>query len=74
MHMQKFSISLSSALVKFIHNYQIEHACKSCSEVIQKALSLLQRHELEQHYREAVSETDSDFEITAFDGLDIEMC
>lgn len=68
----KLSISLSPSLTQFLEEYQAAHACKSRSEVIQRALKLLQQDELAQCYREASSEVDPLFEITTSDGLDDE--
>ena len=50
--------------------YQIEHHYKTRSEVIRKALYLLQQTQLEACYREANQELDNDFEITNSDGLE----
>jgi len=72
MHVEKLSISLPAGLAQFLDIYQSAHAYKSRSEVIQTALKLLQQKELENEYRLAAQELDSDFEITSFDGLDDE--
>ncbi len=66
----KLSISLPIQQCEFIENYQAEHHYKSRSEVIRDALYLLQQANLESHYREANSELDSAFDITAADGID----
>jgi metal-responsive CopG/Arc/MetJ family transcriptional regulator len=42
MQSQKISISLPSEMVKFIERYQEETGCRSRSQVISQALSLLQ--------------------------------
>lgn len=70
MHTQKISISLPKPLYDFIGSYQEAYHCKSRSEVVDKALRLLQQKQLEGCYREANSEIDSNFEVTSFDGLD----
>ncbi len=72
MNTEKLSISLPLPLSNFITQYQTEHECRSKSEVIQKAIKLLQQKELEGFYRAADSEIDPGFEITSFDGLDDE--
>lgn len=69
MQAQKISISIPQPLCEFVETYQDEHHCKSRSEVISKALKLLQQVQLEAYYREANSEIDPAFEITTADGL-----
>lgn len=59
MHTENLSVSLPIPFAHFIEDYE--------------ALKLLQQKELEQYYREATSEIDPLFEITAADGLDDEM-
>jgi len=66
---EKISVSLSSPLVKFIETYKNIHQYKSRSQVIETALQLLQQQELEAAYREANQEIDSNWEVTAADGL-----
>ena len=70
MQAQKLSISLPQQQYDFIENYRVEHRYKSRSEVIQDALCLLQRVELEACYREANQELGTDFDATIGDGLD----
>lgn len=70
MQTQKVSISLSDQQYNFIESYKVDHHYKSRSEVIKKALSLLQQGELEACYREANSEIDEAWEVTVADGLD----
>ncbi len=70
MNTQKLSISLPQQACEFIKNYQTEHHCKSRSEVIQKALHLLQQLQLEADYAEANQEIDHAFEITTSDGIE----
>lgn len=69
MRVEKISVSLSGSLVKFVENYKTSHQCKSRSQVIEKALQLLQQQELESAYREANQEINPDWELTAADGL-----
>lgn len=70
MQAQKLSISLPQEQCTFIDRYQAEHHFKTRSEVIKQALYLLQQMQLESYYREANAEIDSDFDITAGDGID----
>ena len=70
MSAHKFSISLPQQQCEFIENYQIEHHYKNRSEVIRKALYLLQQVQLESYYLEANQEIDEAFDITAFDGME----
>ncbi len=72
MRAQKLSISLPEQQCEFIETYQHEHHYKSRSEVIKKALYLLQQVTLEAHYREANGEIDPAFEATSADGIDHE--
>jgi len=69
MQSQKISISLPPEMVTFIEHYQEATGCQSRSQVISKALSLLQSRELEQAYREASLEVDEAWEVTLGDGL-----
>ena len=66
---QKLSISLPPSLVSFIEHYKVAKGCKSRSQVVEEALALLQEQELENAYREASLEIDSDWELTTADGL-----
>lgn len=69
MSAEKLSISLSSDLVEFVEHYQVTHVCKSRSQVIETAIGLLRQRELEQAYRAAAQEHDTDFDTTIADGL-----
>jgi antitoxin ParD1/3/4 len=69
MQAQKISISLPSEMLAFIEHYQEATGCQSRSQVISKALVLLQLQELEQAYRDASLEVDEAWEITVGDGL-----
>ncbi|MDJ0719520.1 MAG: CopG family transcriptional regulator [Prochloraceae cyanobacterium] len=69
MQSEKLSISLSPSLVRFVENYKVTKGCKSRSQVIEKALELLQETYLEEAYREASKEVDPDWEVTTADGL-----
>ena len=70
MHTEKFSISLPQQQYEFVEAYQSTHHYKSRSEVIKKALYLLQQAELETLYLEANDEIEEAFDVTAADGLD----
>ena len=70
MHAQKLSVSLPLQQVKFVEDYQLSHHCKSRSEVIKKALYLLQQTQLEAYYREANQEIEDGFEVTTGDGIE----
>lgn len=70
MHAQKLSISLPQQQFAFVEAYQSQHHYQSRSDVIQKALRLLQQAQLAGYYREANQEIDESFEITAGDGID----
>ena len=70
MHTEKLSISLPKEQYLFLEDYQSKHHYKSRSEVVSKALHLLQQIQLEAYYKEANQEIDSDFETTTLDGLD----
>jgi antitoxin ParD1/3/4 len=72
MNIQKLSISLPKQQLDFIEDYQATHHYKTRSEVIKKALQLLQQIQLEAQYREANQETNDDFDSTLSDGLDNE--
>lgn len=66
---ENLSISLPVSLVDFIEKYKTSHQYQSSSQVIQAALELLQNRELEEAYRQASEEIDSDWDITIGDGL-----
>jgi Arc/MetJ-type ribon-helix-helix transcriptional regulator len=56
-------------MLKFVDQYEKAHACKSRSEVIQKALKLLRQQELAEAYKLANEEIDPLWENTTDDGL-----
>jgi Arc/MetJ-type ribon-helix-helix transcriptional regulator len=72
MNTHKISISLPNQLFDFIENYQSSHHLNTHSEVIKKALQLLQQTQLEACYQEAAQEIDHDFEATLADELEDE--
>lgn len=69
MQVEKLSISLSPSLVQFIETYKVTHQCRSRSQVVERALALLQMQELEEAYRQASQEVDPAWESTIADGL-----
>jgi antitoxin ParD1/3/4 len=72
MHAQKVTISIPQPLYQFLESYQLEHHCKSRSDVITTALKLLKERQLEAAYREANQELNDDFDHTVGDGLEDE--
>lgn len=70
MNTQKLSISLPRQQYEFVESYQASHHYKTRSEVIRKALYLLQQTQLEACYKEASQEWDEAFDITASDGME----
>lgn len=71
MHSHKLSVSIPDYLYDFVSNYQDKHDCKTRSEVIARALKLLQRLELEACYKEANKELELEvWDVTVGDGLD----
>lgn len=66
---EKLSVSLSKSSVQFIENFKSTYHLRSRSQVIEKAVNLLKERELEDAYREANEEIDSDWEVTVRDGL-----
>lgn len=69
-NIQKISVSLAKPLFDFVDDYQKTHNCKSRSEVINRALYLLQQLQLENCYREANKEIDQSYDVTSLDGLE----
>ncbi|MGG6240812.1 CopG family transcriptional regulator [Nodosilinea sp. AN01ver1] len=69
MQVAKFSISLPQPLLTFVESYRESHACKSRSQVIEKALELLREQELEEAYGQAADEIDAAWDVTVADGL-----
>ena len=69
MQTENLSISLPVSLVDFVEKYKNSHQYQSPSQVVEAALKLLQNHELEEAYRQASEEIDSDWDITIGDGL-----
>ena len=69
MQSQKLSIFLPSQFVRFVEHYKAVKGCKSRSQVIEEALTLLQNRELEEAYREASQEVDPAWDVAIADGL-----
>lgn len=72
MQAQKITISIPQQLYEFVEEYQVEHHCKSRSDVFSTALILLQEKRLQAYYLQANQELNNDFEATLEDGLDDE--
>jgi Arc/MetJ-type ribon-helix-helix transcriptional regulator len=73
----KLSVSVDQGFVPFIERYQQDHTIRTKSEVVERALDLLRKAELEQAYKEAAQEwlENSDaalWENTVADGLEPE--
>lgn len=66
---RKMSVSISEDLVVFIDSYKNSRGRKSFSQVVEEALMLLREQDLENAYREADKEIDSDWDVLAGDGL-----
>lgn len=66
---RKMSVSISEDLVVFIDSYKNSRKRKSSSQVVEEALMLLRAQDLENAYREADKEIDSDWDVLAGDGL-----
>ncbi|WP_337867862.1 hypothetical protein [Meiothermus sp.] len=71
----KLSVSVDSQLAQFIERYQAAHGMPTKSEVVERALSLLQKNELRRQYTEAYQEWLESgeaevWEVTVGDGLD----
>jgi antitoxin ParD1/3/4 len=60
MHTQKVTISIPQQLYEFVELYQSEHHYKSRSDVISRALQLLQQKQLEAYYLEANQELEDE--------------
>jgi metal-responsive CopG/Arc/MetJ family transcriptional regulator len=64
---QKLSISLPQALCEFIEHYQREQGLSSRSEVLARALRLLQEQALEASYQQANKDYDSRLDLLVGD-------
>jgi antitoxin ParD1/3/4 len=69
MQSEKISVSLDRPLVEFLENYKLTHDFKSRSQVVGKAVLLLQSQFLEEAYLQANQETDPLWDNTIADGL-----
>lgn len=72
MHIHRITISVPQQLYEFVESYQAEHCIKNRSEVLARALQLLQQKQLETFYAQASQELSDDFDGVAGDGLDDE--
>jgi hypothetical protein len=52
----KLSVSVDQGFVPFIERYQHNHTVRTKSEVVERALELLRKAELEQAYKEAAQD------------------
>jgi antitoxin ParD1/3/4 len=66
---EKISVSLPLPLVRFLEHYQSQHALKTRSEAVERAIDLLREQSLELEYRQSALENDPAWAITAGDGL-----
>ncbi len=69
MNPRKLSVSVPESVASFVESYKREHALKTKSEVVQRALTLLREQELERIYTETAGEIDPSWEVTLSDGL-----
>ena len=75
MNSTKLSVSVPSQLAQFIERYQAAHGVPTKSEVVERALVLLQKSELKQQYAQAYKEWAESgeaevWDATVGDGLD----
>ncbi|HNR00100.1 MAG TPA: hypothetical protein PKN52_08860 [Trueperaceae bacterium] len=69
MNPRKLSVSVPESVASFVESYKREHALKTKSEVVQRALTLLREQELERTYTETAGEISPNWEVTLSDGL-----
>ncbi|MBF6594018.1 MAG: type II toxin-antitoxin system ParD family antitoxin [Thermaceae bacterium] len=70
----KLSVSVDSRLAHFINTYQTDHDVPTKSEVVERALELLQSQELKRQYAQAYQEWEESgeaqvWDVTVGDGL-----
>ena len=75
MNNTKLSVSVDHQLAQFIERYQATHRVSTKSEVVERALELLQKSELKQQYAEAYREWAESgeaelWDVTVGDGLE----
>ena len=73
----KLSISVDQDFAPFIERYQQQHAVRTKSEVVERALQLLRKAELQEAYRQAAEDWLENpdaklWENTVADGLEVE--
>ncbi len=66
---EKISVSLPAASSRFLERYRKRRALKTRSEVIVRAIRLLEEQELESAYRASARERDKAWDATTADGL-----
>ncbi len=74
MGVSKLSVTVEPELYQFLERYQSDHHLSTKSEVVERALKLLRKNELERAYEEAAEEWAANpdaalWENTANDGL-----
>ena len=68
-NVERISVSLPTPLVRFLERYQVSHAVKTRSEVLERAVLLLRQENLIEEYRQSTLENDPAWDVTAGDGL-----
>ena len=69
MNVAKLSVSLDPTKIKFIEQYQTNHEVRTKSEVVDRALELLQREELKLQYAAAYQEWHNSGEQKIWDAV-----
>jgi hypothetical protein len=77
MNVAKLSVSLDPTRINFIEQYQVSHSVRTKSEVVDRALELLQHEELKQQYAAAYQEwadagEEVHWESSLADGLELD--
>lgn len=68
----KLSVSISDALARFLEGFRETYGVPTKSEVVERALRLLQEAELEKLYNSGSPDADHEWEATTHDGLEAE--
>jgi antitoxin ParD1/3/4 len=68
-NVERLSVSLPAPLVRFLEQYQTENAVKTRSEVVERAVLLLQEQSLIEEYRQSAIENDPVWDNTVGDGM-----
>jgi antitoxin ParD1/3/4 len=77
MNAAKLSVSLDPRKLEFISKYQQTHGVRTKSEVVERAIKLLEHQELKTQYAQAYSEwaasgEETVWDVTSADGLEAE--